>query len=121
MAEGTYVHAGDRLIRFDTSALEQDLVRENAARKAAEVEQLRAIDDFKVDQLRQASEFDSATVRADSAEQTLANQIDGQGRMVDYSVLQGQMTSEIGNLLLFTTFNPATFFKIGRASCRERV
>ena len=37
-------------------------------------------------------------------------QIDGQGRMVDYSVLQGQMTSDVGNFLLFTTYTPATVF-----------
>jgi len=37
-------------------------------------------------------------------------QIDGQGHMVDYNVLQGQMTGEIGNLLLFSTFTPATKF-----------
>jgi len=49
--------------------------------------------------------------RSKTSDDTLIEvQIDGQGRMVDYSVLQGQMTSEIGNLLLFTTFNPATFF-----------
>ena len=49
--------------------------------------------------------------RSKTSDDTLIEvQIDGQGRMVDYSVLQGQMTSEIGSLLLFTTFNPATFF-----------
>ena len=37
-------------------------------------------------------------------------QIDGQGHMVDYNVVQGQMTGEIGNLLLFSTFTPATMF-----------
>ena len=37
-------------------------------------------------------------------------QIDGQGHVVDYNVLQGQMTGEIGNLLLFSTFIPATMF-----------
>jgi hypothetical protein len=36
--------------------------------------------------------------------------IDRQGRMVDYSVPHGQMTSEIGNTLLFTTYSPATYF-----------
>jgi anti-sigma factor RsiW len=36
--------------------------------------------------------------------------IDGQGHMVDYNVVQGQMTGEIGNLLLFSTFTPATMF-----------
>ncbi len=36
--------------------------------------------------------------------------VDGQGHMVDYNVLQGQMTGEIGNLLLFATFTPATNF-----------
>jgi anti-sigma factor RsiW len=34
-------------------------------------------------------------------------QIDDRGRMVDYYMPQGQMTSEIGNLLLFSTFTPA--------------
>jgi len=37
-------------------------------------------------------------------------QIDGQGRMVDYNVPEGQMTGEIGNMLLFTRFTPATKF-----------
>jgi anti-sigma factor RsiW len=34
-------------------------------------------------------------------------QLDERGRMVDYYMPQGQMTSEIGNLLLFSTFTPA--------------
>ena len=37
-------------------------------------------------------------------------QIDGQGRMVDYNVLEGKMTGDFGNLLLFATFTPATVF-----------
>lgn len=37
-------------------------------------------------------------------------QIDGRGHMVDYNVVQGRMTGEIGNLLLFSTFTPATMF-----------
>lgn len=37
-------------------------------------------------------------------------EIDGQGRMVDYTVPEGQMTGEIGNMLLFTRFTPATKF-----------
>jgi len=37
-------------------------------------------------------------------------QIDGQGRMVNYAVLQGQMNSDLGNFLLFTTYTPATLF-----------
>jgi hypothetical protein len=36
--------------------------------------------------------------------------IDGRGHMVDYNLLQGKMTGEIGNLLLFSTFTPATIF-----------
>ena len=36
--------------------------------------------------------------------------VDGQGRMVDYSLLQGQMNSDVGNFLLFTTYTPATVF-----------
>jgi hypothetical protein len=37
-------------------------------------------------------------------------QIDGQGHMVDYNVLEGKMTGDFGNLLLFATFTPATVF-----------
>ena len=37
-------------------------------------------------------------------------QIDGQGRMVDYSVLQGKVTSDVGSFLLFATYTPATMF-----------
>jgi len=49
--------------------------------------------------------------RSKSNDDTLIEiEVDGQGRMVDYDVSQGQMTSEIGNLLLFTTFTPATQF-----------
>jgi len=36
--------------------------------------------------------------------------VDGNGRMVDYSLLQGQMNSDVGNFLLFTTYTPATVF-----------
>jgi anti-sigma factor RsiW len=49
--------------------------------------------------------------RSKSVDDTLIEiQIDSEGRMVDYYVLQGQMTSEIGNFLLFSTFTPATIF-----------
>jgi hypothetical protein len=37
-------------------------------------------------------------------------QIDEQGHMVDYNVLEGKMTGDFGNLLLFATFTPATVF-----------
>lgn len=37
-------------------------------------------------------------------------EVDGQGSMVDYYIPHGQMTSEIGNLLLFSKFTPATKF-----------
>lgn len=37
-------------------------------------------------------------------------QVDGQGHMVDYNVLEGKMTGDFGNLLLFATFTPATVF-----------
>jgi hypothetical protein len=51
------------------------------------------------------------TSHGNSSDDTVIEvQIDGQGHMVDYNVLQGQMTGEIGNLLLFATFTPATMF-----------
>src|ERR1700722_8019874 len=49
--------------------------------------------------------------RSKSSDDTVVEvQINELGHMVDYRVLQGQMSSEIGNLLLFTTFTPATMF-----------
>lgn len=36
--------------------------------------------------------------------------IDGQGRLIDYHVSEGKMNSEIGNMLLFATYNPARMF-----------
>jgi anti-sigma factor RsiW len=51
------------------------------------------------------------TSRINSSDDTVIEvQIDGRGHMVDYTVLQGQMTGEMGNLLLFATFTPATMF-----------
>jgi len=81
VSEGTVVQAGDRLIRFDTTAIEQDLARERAARRGADADRVRAIDDFKVEQLRQASDVALAGVRVESAEQALADEVDGRGRV----------------------------------------
>lgn len=53
---------------------------------------------------------DFASRSKNSDDTVIEVQIDGQGRMVNYNVIQGQMTSEMGNLLLFTTFTPATMF-----------
>jgi len=51
------------------------------------------------------------TSHTNSSDDTVIEvQIDGRGHMVDYNVLQGQMTGEMGNLLLFATFTPATMF-----------
>lgn len=61
----------------------------------------------------EASVLKMAAFAADSkssGDTVIEVQIDGQGHMVDYNVLQGQMTGEIGNLLLFATFTPATNF-----------
>jgi hypothetical protein len=49
--------------------------------------------------------------RTKSNDDTLIEvEVDGQGSMVDYYIPHGQMTSEIGNLLLFTKYTPATKF-----------
>ncbi|MGH9722261.1 MAG: hypothetical protein ACRD8O_18790, partial [Bryobacteraceae bacterium] len=37
-------------------------------------------------------------------------EIDSQGRPVNYSVPEGEMTTEIGNMILFTTYVPARMF-----------
>jgi hypothetical protein len=36
--------------------------------------------------------------------------IDERGRVVDYTVASGKMTPELGNMILFSRFNPATLF-----------
>ena len=49
--------------------------------------------------------------RGKCADDTLVElSIDSQGRVVDYTVPQGRMTSEMGNLILFTTYIPAKMF-----------
>lgn len=49
--------------------------------------------------------------RNKSSDDTLIEvEIDGQGRMVDYYLPQGQMNSDLANMLLFTTYTPATMF-----------
>jgi anti-sigma factor RsiW len=49
--------------------------------------------------------------RSKSNDDTLIEvEVDGQGTMVDYYIPDGHMTSEIGNLLLFSKFTPATKF-----------
>ena len=51
------------------------------------------------------------TSRSKTSDDTVVEvQVDGQGHMVDYNVIEGKMTGEIGNLLLFATFTPATVF-----------
>jgi len=83
---------------------------------------LRIPADVKVAALHMEASVDSAPdLGSKSSDDTLLEvQIDDQGRMVDYSVLQGQMNSDVGNFLLFTTYTafedrainsrPATLF-----------
>lgn len=55
--------------------------------------------------------MDDFALRSKISDDTVVEvQVDGQGHMVDYNVLEGKMTSEVGNLLLFATFTPATVF-----------
>lgn len=37
-------------------------------------------------------------------------QVDNQGRLVNYHLSEGKMNSDIGNMLLFATYNPARMF-----------
>jgi hypothetical protein len=37
-------------------------------------------------------------------------EVDSQGRLLNYSVATGQMTGELGNMILFTTYSPAKMF-----------
>jgi hypothetical protein len=53
---------------------------------------------------------DFASVSKANDDTVVEVRIDGQGHMVDYNVLEGKMTGDVGNLLLFATFTPATFF-----------
>jgi len=37
-------------------------------------------------------------------------ELDANGRVIDYSIPEGKMTSDVGNMILFTTYTPARFF-----------
>lgn len=79
--EGARVQAGDVLIRFDTSALEAERVREASAHQAAETERVRASEEAWMEQLRADSDAQSARERLTLAEQALANEVEGQGQV----------------------------------------
>ena len=49
-------------------------------------------------------------------------EVDSQGRLFNYSVENGQMTGELGNMILFTTYSPAKMFgtpTVGRIILRR--
>ncbi len=37
-------------------------------------------------------------------------EVDANGRLLDYSIPEGKMTSDVGNMILFTTYTPARLF-----------
>jgi hypothetical protein len=63
--------------------------------------------------------------RARNVDDTLVDievEVDSQGRLLNYSVESGQMTGELGNMILFTTYSPAKMFgtpTVGRIILRR--
>ena len=80
--EGTSVHAGDLLVRFDATGFDQALTREQASLRQAEAELIRAREERRLDQLRAEGEVDAARDEVGRAERGLLNQVDGKGRLV---------------------------------------
>jgi HlyD family secretion protein len=79
--EGQAVQAGDRLVRFDTSAFEQDRERERAALRQAQAELVRVRQDAQVEAIRTAETIDAAHQQIANAERGLANQVQGRGQV----------------------------------------
>jgi HlyD family secretion protein len=77
--EGTSVEAGDLLIRFDASEIELSLAREEAARRQADAERLRAREDLRLEDLRAQADAEAATQGVAVAERALRNETDGRG------------------------------------------
>ena len=79
--EGTSVHAGDLLVRFDATGFDQALAREQASLRQAEAELIRAREECRLDQLRAGGEVDAARDEVGRAERGLLNQVEGKGRL----------------------------------------
>lgn len=79
--EGSSIAAGDVLIRFDATALELTLQKENAALGQAEAEIVRTREDLRIERLRAESEMEAARQDLTFAEQDLTNEIEGRGKL----------------------------------------
>lgn len=79
--EGTLVETGDELVRFDDSAVRQDIDREQAALRRDEADLVRAQEDLRIERLRVQSEVEALTQAVAFAERELTNQMEGQGRL----------------------------------------
>lgn len=79
--EGRPVRPGDLLIRFDTTAFEQERTSQQAARRRADGELIRAYEDAQLDALRAQGELEVAQQQIGHAERGLANEKDGRGRV----------------------------------------
>ncbi|MBI2836045.1 MAG: HlyD family efflux transporter periplasmic adaptor subunit [Acidobacteria bacterium] len=79
--EGVPVAAGDVLVRFDTSVLDQMLEKEEASLRLAQAEVIRATEDLRLEHLGAQAELDAASQQAELAERELTNQLEGKGRL----------------------------------------
>ncbi len=79
--EGTSVKPGDLLVRFETSAFEQNRAREDAARRQAEADRQHAREDLRLESLRADADADQARQQVGYAESALTNQLEGRGKL----------------------------------------
>jgi HlyD family secretion protein len=79
--EGQAVHAGDVLLRFDTSGFDQSRARERASLRQAEADLIRMRGDARLELLRAEDDLESAQQQIDKAMRGLANELDGRGKV----------------------------------------
>ncbi|MCC6990665.1 MAG: efflux RND transporter periplasmic adaptor subunit [Acidobacteria bacterium] len=79
--EGTQVAPGDVLVRFDATQLELMRDKDEAALRFADADLVRAREDLRIEQLRVEGEGEAARQDLTFAEQDLANELDGRGRL----------------------------------------
>ncbi|HUF46745.1 MAG TPA: HlyD family efflux transporter periplasmic adaptor subunit, partial [Vicinamibacterales bacterium] len=78
-AEGSSVQAGDLLVRFDPSGLEQAVQKDEAALRQEQSELLRAREDLRLERLRAQTELDAARQDVIFADRDLTNELEGRG------------------------------------------
>ena len=79
--EGTYVRAGDLLLRFDSAGFAQDLAREEALLQQADADLAAAREALRLDVMQAEADLEEAGDQIGYAESDLKDQVDGAGKV----------------------------------------